>query len=403
VTKVAVIGQGYVGLPIAISAAKSGYEVLGFDTNQSITNQLNLGSSHISDISNEELNSVLSMKNFRASSNPNDLRQVEIVVIAVPTPLDSQKNPDLTFIKSACETLAKELSASALIINESTSYPGTLRNFIMPLLSKSETVKHLYAISPERVDPGNKKWNVENTPRLYSGITKEASDKTRDFYSKFCSNLVEVSSPEVAEAAKLFENTFRQVNIALVNEFSNITRSLGISVREVLDAATTKPYGFMRFNPGIGVGGHCIPVDPSYLAFAAQSVGASAEFIELANKVNLEMPNRIADRIIAENGGSISGKEILVCGLSYKSNTPDVRESPSILLINKLRNEGAIVVWHDPLVANFKDETSSILGNKKFDITILASFHDVMDLELISQSSDYIFDCLGLIENAVQL
>ena len=402
-TKVAVIGQGYVGLPIAISAAKSGYEVLGFDTNQSITNQLNLGYSHISDVSNEELNSVLSTKNFRASSNPADLRQAEIVVIAVPTPLDSEKNPDLSFIKSACETLAKELSTNALIINESTSYPGTLRNFIMPLLSKSETVKHLYAISPERVDPGNKQWNVENTPRLYSGITKEAADKTRDFYSKFCSNLIEVSSPEVAEAAKLFENTFRQVNIALVNEFSNITRSLGISVREVLDAATTKPYGFMRFNPGIGVGGHCIPVDPSYLAFAAQSVGASAEFIELANKVNLEMPNRIADRIIAENGGSISGKEILVCGLSYKSNTPDVRESPSILLINKLRNEGAIVVWHDPLVANFKDETSSSLGNKKFDITILATFHDVMELELISQSANYIFDCLGLIENAVQL
>ena len=402
-TKVAVIGQGYVGLPIAISAAKSGYEVLGFDTNQSITNQLNLGSSHISDISNKELNSVLSAKNYRASSNPNDLRQVEIVVIAVPTPLDSQKNPDLTFIKSACETLAKELSASALIINESTSYPGTLRNFIMPLLSKSESIKHLFAISPERVDPGNKQWNVENTPRLYSGITKIASDKTRDFYSKFSSNLVEVSSPEVAEAAKLFENTFRQVNIALVNEFSNITRSLGISVREVLDAATTKPYGFMRFNPGLGVGGHCIPVDPTYLAFAAQSVGASAEFIELANKVNLEMPNRIADRIIAENGGSISGKEILVCGLSYKSNTPDVRESPSILLINKLRNEGAIVVWHDPLVPSFKNETSSSLGNKKFDITILATFHDVMDLELISQSANYIFDCLGLIENAAQL
>jgi UDP-N-acetyl-D-glucosamine dehydrogenase len=403
VTKVAVIGQGYVGLPIAISAAKSGYEVLGFDINQSITDQLNLGSSHISDVSEKDLIPILSAKKFRASSNPSDLKEAEIVVIAVPTPLDSEKNPDLSFIKRACEMLAKELSTSALIINESTSYPGTLRNFILPLLSKSESVKHLFAISPERVDPGNKQWNVGNTPRLYSGITKEASNKTRDFYSKFCTNLIEVSSPEVAEAAKLFENTFRQVNIALVNEFSNITRSFGISVREVLDAAATKPYGFMRFNPGLGVGGHCIPVDPSYLAFAAQKAGASAEFIELANKVNLDMPNKIADRIIIENGGPISGKEILVCGLSYKSNTPDVRESPSILLINRLRSEGAIVYWHDPLVAKYEHETSTSLENKKFDVTVLAIYHNVMDLNLISQSSDYIFDCLGLIENALQL
>jgi UDP-N-acetyl-D-glucosamine dehydrogenase len=215
--------------------------------------------------------------------------------------------------------------------------------------------------------------------------------------------LIEVSSPEVAEAAKLFENSFRQVNIALVNELALISRALGIPVREVLDAADSKPYGFMKFNPGLGVGGHCIPVDPTYLAFAAKKGGTPAAFIELANNVNLEMPEKIVQRIKSENGGDLSGKRILVCGISYKKDVADVRESPSIRLIETLKGEKASVSWHDPVVSLYLGESSTALGNEKFDITILAINHKKMDLNLISASADYVFDCLGVIKGASQL
>ena len=402
-TKVAIIGQGYVGLPIAVHAAKAGYEVVGFDLNSKLVSDLNSGKSHIEDISDNELAEITQSGSYTATNNPEDISGAEIAVIAVPTPLDDNREPDLSFIESACDILAKNLSVSALIINESTSYPGTLRNLIARRIDENSSISHRYAISPERVDPGNKDWGIENTPRLYAGLTREAAVETQIFYANFCKNLIEVSSPEVAEAAKLFENSFRQVNIALVNELALISRTLGISVREVLEAADSKPYGFMKFNPGLGVGGHCIPVDPTYLAFAAKKGGTTAAFIELANKVNLEMPEKIVQRIKSENGGDISGKKILVCGISYKKDVADVRESPSIRLIETLKREKANVVWHDPVVSKYNGEVSTDLGSKKFDITVLAIYHKKMDLNLISKSSDYVFDCLGLLKSAVQL
>jgi UDP-N-acetyl-D-glucosamine dehydrogenase len=401
--KVAVIGQGYVGLPIAVHAAKNGYRVIGFDANLNLVSNLNTGKSHIEDISNEELEELISLGTYRASSNSKDLIDVEIAIIAVPTPLDSDRNPDLSFVESASKTLANSLKTKALIINESTSYPGTLRKLISPLFGKLSKIEHLFAISPERVDPGNNKWGISNTPRLFAGLTPEASAKTREFYSKFCDNLIEVSSPEVAEAAKLFENSFRQVNIALVNELAIISRSLGISVREVLDAADSKPYGFMKFNPGLGVGGHCIPVDPSYLAFAAKQAGAKADFIQLANKVNLHMPARIVERIKNENRGTLINKKILVCGLSYKPNVADVRESPSLQLIDLLQAEGAEIKWHDPIVSELNNEKSTELLENSFDICILAMFHSVMDLNKIFKAAPYVFDCIGLIPEAQQI
>jgi UDP-N-acetyl-D-glucosamine dehydrogenase len=403
VTKVAIIGQGYVGLPIAVHAAKAGYEVVGFDLNSKLVSDLNSGKSHIEDVLNNELAEITQSGSYTATNNPEDISGAEIAVIAVPTPLDENREPDLSFIESACEILAKNLSVSALIINESTSYPGTLRNLIARRIDENSSISHRYAISPERVDPGNKDWGIENTPRLYAGLTREAAAETQIFYANFCKNLIEVSSPEVAEAAKLFENSFRQVNIALVNEFALISRTLGISVREVLEAADSKPYGFMKFNPGLGVGGHCIPVDPTYLAFAAKKGGTTAAFIELANNVNLEMPEKIVQRIKSENGGNLSGKKILVCGISYKKDVADVRESPSIRLIETLQGEKADVSWHDPVVLKYNGEDSTDLESKKFDITILAIYHKKMDLNLISKSSDYVFDCLGLIKSAVQL
>jgi len=401
--KIVVIGQGYVGLPIALHAAKVGYEVVGFDLNSKLVSNLNSGKSHIEDISDTELLSKIQSGKYRATENPKDISGAEIAVIAVPTPLNKNREPDLSFIESACEILAKNLTNSALIINESTSYPGTLRNLIAKRINEKSSLSHRFAISPERVDPGNKDWGIENTPRLYAGLTREAARETQIFYANFCKNLIEVSSPEVAEAAKLFENSFRQVNIALVNELALISNTLGISVREVLEAANSKPYGFMKFNPGLGVGGHCIPVDPTYLAFVAKKGGTPAAFIELANSVNLEMPTKIVERIKKENGGSLAKKKILVCGISYKKDVADVRESPSIRLIEALKDEKAAVTWHDPVVKNWSGNDSCELLSESFDITILAMAHSIMDLAKIAKSSPYVFDCVGLINSAHQL
>jgi UDP-N-acetyl-D-glucosamine dehydrogenase len=256
----------------------------------------------------------------------------------------------------------------------------------------------MYAISPERVDPGRGDFNQKNTPRLYAGLTKEASERTRDFYSKFCDNLVEVSSPEVAEAAKLFENTFRQVNIALVNEFAQIAHALGISVYETLDAANTKPYGFMKFTPSAGVGGHCIPVDPTYLAAVAEEHGAPATFIRRANEVNLEMSKYVVDRVAADHGGNLQGKTVLVVGVSYKPDVADVRETAAELVIKHLRDEGAVVSWHDDVVAEWKGEKSSPLAGA--DIALIVTKHSSVDSKKILASAPYVFDTTGKVPGA---
>jgi UDP-N-acetyl-D-glucosamine dehydrogenase len=255
-------------------------------------------------------------------------------------------------------------------------------------------VDHLYASSPERVDPGNTQWGTKNTPRLIGGLTPAAVAKAKEFYGSFCDSIIEVSSPEVAEAAKIFENTFRQVNIALVNEFAQISDALGISSREVIESAATKPYGFMAFNPGPGVGGHCIPVDPSYLAHVANQVGVPATFIKRANEVNLAMPAYVVKRVIAGNGGSIKGKKVVVVGVSYKSNVADTRETPAAAVIDLLREQGATVTWHDDLVANWRGETSSPIAGA--EIAVVVTKHDGVDLTAI-KACGYVFDCTGQI------
>ena len=392
--KVAIIGQGYVGLTIAAFAAKD-HQVIGFDNNSVIVELLNQGISHIEGVASSDLAGAIKIGNYFATTHPNEIADAQIIVIAVPTPLTVDRKPDLSFIESACKTIGLELKKSALIINESTSFPGTLRDHIKPLVEQYSKIKleHLYAISPERVDPGRTDWNQKNTPRLFAGLTKEASDQTRKFYSTFCDNLIEVSSPEVAEAAKLFENTFRQVNIALVNEFAEIAHALGISVHETLEAANTKPYGFMKFNPSAGVGGHCIPVDPSYLAYMAAEKGVPATFIERANEVNLEMPKYIVERVVADNGGSLNGKQVQVVGVAYKPNVADVRETPAKLLFDELETQGAIVTWHDPVVKSWNGTESSELGGS--DIAIVVTLHDVMDKSKVASSAAYVFDTTG--------
>jgi len=397
--KVAIIGQGYVGLTIASFAAEH-FDVVGFDSNQKIVDQLNSGTSHIEGVESNLLAKWIKSGSYRASTKGSDIQGSELIVIAVPTPLNEERKPDLRYIEAACKTIAQNVSTSVLVINESTSFPGTLRNFIKSTIEKfsSTQVDHLYAISPERVDPGRTDFNQKNTPRLYAGLTTEASEKTREFYSKFCNNLVEVSSPEVAEAAKLFENTFRQVNIALVNEFAQIAHSLGISVYETLDAANTKPYGFMKFTPSAGVGGHCIPVDPTYLAVVAEEHGAPATFIRRANEVNLEMPEYIVRRVAEDNGGNLQGKNVLVVGVAYKPNVADVRETAAELVIQHLRSQGAVVSWHDEVVGNWKGESSAPLNGA--DIAVVVTKHDSVDEKKIMKSAPYVFDTTGKVKGA---
>ena len=397
--KVAIIGQGYVGLTIAAFASKAN-QVVGFDNSQKVVAALNQGISHIEGVKSADIKEAVAAGNYRATVNGADIADADIVVIAVPTPLDKDRKPDLSFIEAACRTIAENISHPVLVINESTSYPGTIRGVIKPLIEKLSKgkVEHLYAISPERVDPGRVDWDQKNTPRLYAGLTPEASKQTRNFYSSFCDELVEVSSPEVAEAAKLFENTFRQVNIALVNEFAQIAHALGISVYETLDAADTKPYGFMKFNPSAGVGGHCIPVDPSYLSHVAAGLGVPATFIERANEVNLEMPKYVVSRVAADNGGSLKGKSVQVIGVSYKPNVADTRETPAELVIEELTRVGAVVYWHDDLVGSWKGQSSTPLGGA--DIAIVVTLHDGVDKKAVLGSAPYVFYKTGKLPGA---
>ena len=397
--KVAIIGQGYVGLTISLFAGQT-HEIIGFDKNQKIVDSLNLGNSHIEGVESADLKKLVADGRYQATTDASNISGADIVVIAVPTPLHADRSPDLSFVESACEIIGSNLKKSALIINESTSFPGTVRTLIKPLIEKySEgSYTHLYAVSPERVDPGRSDWNQKNTPRLYAGLTAEASVAVRDFYSTFCDNLIEVSSPEVAESAKLFENTFRQVNIALVNEFAQIAYALGISVYETLDAADTKPYGFMKFAPSAGVGGHCIPVDPSYLADTAARLGVPATFIERANEVNLEMATYVVGRVKADNSGTLTGKKVQVIGVAYKPNVADTRETPAERVIEELITAGADVTWHDDVVKVWRGVESTPLGGA--DIAVVVTMHSVASADQVLKSAPYVFDTTGKVPGA---
>jgi UDP-N-acetyl-D-glucosamine dehydrogenase len=400
--KVSIIGQGYVGLTISVFAGEH-HTVIGFDKNQDVVDALNAGKSHIEGVDSADLARLIVEGRYKATTEAVEIAGSDVVVIAVPTPLTKDRKPDLTFVEAACKAIGENLKSPALIINESTSFPGTVRNLIKPLIEKHSggVLEHLYAVSPERVDPGRSDWNQKNTPRLYAGLTPEASQGVRNFYSTFCDELVEVSSPEVAESAKLFENTFRQVNIALVNEFAQIAHALGISVYETLDAAATKPYGFMKFMPSAGVGGHCIPVDPSYLADTAARVGVPATFIERANEVNLEMAKYVVNRVMADNNGSLKGKTVQVVGVAYKPNVADVRETPAEPVIEELKAAGAIVTWSDELVSNWMGEKSTALGGA--EIALVVTLHAVTDPDVVLESAPYVFDTTGKVNGAHSL
>ena len=307
--RVGIIGQGYVGLTISVGALRAGHEVIGVDYSQSLISSLSAGKSHIEGISDGEISTGLKSGKFLPTGSYGEIAECEIVVIAVPTPLGANGSADLTLLEAAATSVGEALKKKALVINESTSYPGTLRDVIRPLIEKGSPFGHMYAISPERVDPGNKSFSTKNTPRVVGGLTDQARDAAVAFYSSFCDAVVPVSSPEVAEAAKLFENTFRFINIGLVNEFAQVMGAMGIPVDEVLAAAGTKPYGFMPFHPNVGIGGHCIPVDPMYLQEKAIEFGVPSKYISVSQEVNHAMPGFIVDRLNNEIGG-LKGKKI---------------------------------------------------------------------------------------------
>ena len=376
--RVGIIGQGYVGLTISVGALRAGHEVIGVDYSQSLISSLSAGKSHIEGISDGEISAGLKSGKFLPTSSYGEIADCDIVVIAVPTPLGANGSADLTLLEAAATSVGHALKKKALVINESTSYPGTLRDVIRPLVEKGSPLGHMYAISPERVDPGNKNFGTKNTPRVVGGITDEARDAAVAFYSSFCDAVVPVSSPEVAEAAKLFENTFRFINIGLVNEFAQVMGAMGIPVDEVLAAAGTKPYGFMPFHPNVGIGGHCIPVDPMYLQEKAIEFGVPSKYISVSQEVNHAMPGFIVDRLSNEIGG-LKGKKIQVVGVSYKANISDTRESPAVEVVGLLRAAGAVVSWHDPLVSTWSGESSSAIDSG-VDAGLVLVAHDGLDV-----------------------
>jgi UDP-N-acetyl-D-glucosamine dehydrogenase len=379
--QVSVVGQGYVGLPLSIAASNCGYKVMGIDSDINKVKSLNSGISIIEDVSSKEISQTLNAGRYQATTNFDVISQSAFVLICVPTPLTADGKPDLTALTAALKSVGKNLSAGTLVILESTVEPGTTRDYVATLIEREsglDKFQYYLAFSPERIDPSNKKWGIKNTPKLVAGLTEEATNKAISFYSKFVDTVVKCESPEVAETAKLLENSYRLINISFINEVSMFCRKLGIDVNEVIRVASTKPYGFMPFFPSIGAGGHCIPVDPLYLANKSSEIGAPMTMINLANKINRDVPNLYV-QLAVEKIGELSGSKILIVGLSYKVNLADVRETPVSLLIEKLRAKGAKVFWHDHLVKEWNGETSVSLS-RDFDLAILATPHDGIDL-----------------------
>ena len=379
--KTAVVGQGYVGLPLAIAAANAGFHVVGLDKNSNKVKNLNNFISGIEGIHSDEIKKIKLKGNYHATDDYSEIAGAEIILVCVPTPLGDNEKPDLKYLIEATTNISKNMSKGTLVIIESTVAPGTTRNIVVPLIksvSKFGDEDFTIAFSPERVDPLNDTWGIKNTPKLLSALTEDGYRLAFNFYSKFVNTIIKCDSVEVAETAKLLENSFRLINISFINEISIFCQKLGIDINQVIEAASTKPFGFMPFYPSIGIGGHCIPVDPIYLATAAKSIGVPTRFIDLAHQINQEMPGYFVGRAEEKIGG-LKDKKVLVIGVSYKPNMADIRETPVEALILGLRNKGAEVFWHDDLVKEWKDEKSVALSDV-YDLAIIATPHSYLDL-----------------------
>ena len=380
--QVTVIGQGYVGLPLAIAACRAGHQVVGLDTDGDKIEQLSKGISPIEDLLNSEVSDQIDSGKYLPSGDYSLIKRSEVVVICVPTPLLASKKPDLSALLNATSNVARNLNKGALVIVESTVEPGTCRDLLQPVLIGNSDLTEAdfdLAYSPERIDPTNKNWTIRNTPKLVAGSTENALNRAVNFYRDFIAEIISCDSIEVAEMAKLLENSFRFINISFINEISMLCNKIGVDIGKVITAAATKPYGFMPFYPSIGVGGHCIPVDPLYLANTFSDNGITSRFIDLADQINDEMPKYYAIRA-KEMLGTLSKKKILVIGVAYKPNVSDVRETPALDLISELVKNGAFVFWHDDLVKTWNNEVSVSLHGD-YDLAVIATLHSYINLD----------------------
>jgi UDP-N-acetyl-D-glucosamine dehydrogenase len=391
-----------------MAAIDAGWTVIGVDNFEAKVSQINSGSSPVEDISDEQLQSAIAKGAYRATTDFSAVSEASVITICVPTPLDEKREPDLALLRSAAKGIAPYVTNETLVVSESTSYPGTLRDVIIPIiyeLKPPESQNLYFASAPERVNPGDPIWNQKNTPRLVGAIDAASKTRALAFYESICDAAVSVSTPEVAEAAKLLENTFRLVNIALINEFTQLCSANGINVHEVIDAASSKPYGFMPFRPGVGVGGHCIPVDPLYLTWWARQGGVQAKFVESADLINHEMPKYVAERALSLIERETDSPRVLILGVAYKPGVADVRETPATELRNYLISKGADVAWHDPLVSQWEGSKSVDLG-WDCDVAILATKQPGMDLRALTDRAVKILDCtnsLGKLEGVTTL
>jgi len=391
----AIIGQGYVGLPLAMAAVDAGWTVIGVDNLEAKVVQINSGSSPVEDISDAQLQAAISKGMYKATTDFSAVSQASVITICVPTPLNEKSEPDITLLRGAVTGIAPFVANETLVVSESTSYPGTLRDVIIPIvasLKPKDSFTTYFASAPERVDPGNAIWNQKNTPRLVGPINVDSREPVLAFYQSICDSVVLVSTPEVAEAAKLLENTFRLVNIALINEFTQLSFASGINVHEVIAAASSKPYGFMPFRPGVGVGGHCIPVDPLYLTWWGRENGIIPELIESAAAINNAMPKYVADRALSLIDARIKNPRVLILGVAYKPGVGDVRETPSSSLRVHLQSRGAQVAWNDPLVPIWEG-TRPVELDWDCDVAILATSQAGINLESLIARGIRILDC----------
>jgi len=403
--RVGIIGLGYVGLPLALEMGKAGFQVTGIDIDGSKAESVNAGKSYILDVPSETLQSLVTRGRIRATQSQAVVENLDAVSICVPTPLGKTKTPDLSYVIAAVEAVHNHLRPEQLIILESTTYPGTTRELVLPILEKSdlEVGKDFFlAYSPERLDPGNKSYTTRNIPKVIGGITERCTELATLFYRQFIEAVVPVSSPEVAEMVKLLENTFRSVNIALANEMALMCQKFAINVWEVIEAAKTKPFGFMAFYPGPGLGGHCIPVDPYYLTWKAKMNGFEPRLIELAGYINSQMPaftvSHVADAL-NERQKSLKGSKILVLGVTYKRNTNDIRESPALEVLHGLYEKGAFVYYSDPYVPSLEIDNRTLKSTattpevlQSMDCVLVLTDHSTVDYEMIAANSFLVLD-----------
>ena len=402
---VGVVGLGYVGLPLALEFARAGFHVIGYDVSERTTKALMAGKSHIQDVSNEELARLVKSGKFEATADESRMKEMDAVSIAVPTPLAKTRDPDMSYVLASADAVGRHCRPGVVIVLESTTYPGTTRELMQPKLEAcgltvGENV--FLAFSPERVDPGNPTWNTKNTPKIVGGITPACTEIASALYATCLDSIVPVSSTETAELVKLLENTFRSVNIGLVNEMAIVCDKLGVNIWEVIDAAATKPFGFMKFTPGPGIGGHCIPLDPHYLAWKMRTLNYKTRFIDLASEINSEMPAVVVRKVaqaLNEEKKAVNGSRVLVLGVAYKRDIDDMRESPALDVIRLLENQGAKVEYHDPHVSQFREDghehksvelTDSAISGA--DAVVIITDHSIVDYQRVVRLAGVIVD-----------